>query len=313
MRIAKNKKLIFTVILYSILISFFYGFFSYKRFDAFSAKFNNVKAELKFVLPQKDAYILNIWNPLLPRQIYFNGRQVSPAYVTKKHGLENAYVILPADYAVKGDNLLNISGDGKYSLKIRNFFGAAKSKNIYILLNSSKLAQERRLGLQKFILTVCIVSLLLFIILLPLIRLEIEIFPIYLISYAPYFLCFSLFLLVSLFSPLRIIMSNAAFIVLSLLLVGIIKVPMVTYALFKKYKSKAVSSQDDAGARIVSLAISGKGNLGEGLVFLFMWFILFAVASFIWGLDILGEFIINIAYVVLVVALGIKIFRRIKG
>lgn len=296
-----HKKIFCLVILYSLLIAFFYTFFSYDRFNPFSLKFNNVDTGLKFELPEKDSYILNIWNPQLPKAIYFNGHLVFPSYVSKKDEADVAYVIVPAGYVIKGANVLDISGQGKYSVKIRNFFGAAKSTNIYVLLNSSKFISELKFNFPKFVLTALLVFLLLILISLPLSRSGIEIFSIFRISYLLYFLCFCLLFLTSLFSPLRLIMSTSAFVALSLLLISIVKIPLLVIALFKKYKFQQNN---------LNPAFSGRRDLSELLIFLFIWLILFTVISLISGLDMLGEFIINIAYLVLVIAVGMKIFKK---
>ncbi|MDO8748120.1 MAG: hypothetical protein Q7J72_03265 [Candidatus Omnitrophota bacterium] len=309
-----KKNIFFLLFVFSLVISFFYTFFSYNKFNPFSLKFNNVDTELKFELPEKDSYILNIWNPRVPKAIYFNGRQVFPSYVSNKEETRVAYVIVPVDYTLKGINVLDISDSGKYSVKIRNFFGATKSKNIYILLNSSKFISEINFNFLKFVIVAILVYFLLYFVSLLLAKLDIEIFSLYLISYIPYFLFFCFIFLVSLFSQLRLIMSASAFITISLVLVSIVKIPLLATALFKKnkFQQNIIYNEANSAPGALSQILSGSGDLSELLIFLFMWCILFTAITLISGLDMLSEFIINIAYVVLVIAVGMKIFKKLK-
>lgn len=293
----RTQGFFFLILAYSLLIAFFYTFFNHKMLDPFLLKFSNVDAQLKFELPEQDTYILKIWNPQLPKSIYFNGRQLSPYHVSKKKESDVAYMIVPADYVIKGINALDVSAQGKYSIKIQNFFGAAKSNNMYVLPKSSNFVREIRFNIAKFIEAALFIYFILILSYSAFSKSGIEIFSLYLVSYIPYFLCLGLLFIASFFSPVRLVMSASAFIAMSFILVGIVKIPLLAVALLKKYKFHLFPGSED---------ISGL------LIFLFMWLIFFTAISLLLGLDMAGEFIINIAYVILIIAVSIKMFKKIK-
>lgn len=310
----RTQKVFFLILMYSLLIAFFYTFFNHKMLNPFLLKFSNVGAQLKFELPEQDTYILKIWNPQLPESIYFNGRQLLPYHVSKKKESDVAYMIVPADYVIKGINALDVSAQGKYSIKIQNFFGAAKSKNIYVLPRSSNFVREIKFNIIKFIAAALVIFFILILSYSVLTKSGIEIFPLYIVSYIPYFLCLGMLFIASLFSHLRFVMSASAFIALSFILVGVVKIPLLFIALFKRYKLQE-NNVDSAAYRapiIPFQLFSGIGDLSGLLIFLFMWLISLTVISMLLGLDMLGEFIINIAYVILIIAVSIKMFKKIR-
>lgn len=293
----RTQKVFFLILAYSLLIAFFYTFFNHKMLDPFLLKFSNVDTQLKFELPEQDTYILKIWNPQLPKSVYFNGRQLMPYHVSKKKESDVAYMIVPADYVIKGINALDVSAQGKYSIKIQNFFGAAKSNNMYVLSKSSNFVRGIRFDIVKFIEAAFFICLILILSYPALSKSGIEMFSLYLVSYIPYFFCLGLLFIASFFSPARLVMSASAFIAMSFILVGIVKIPLLAIALLKKYKFHLFSGSED---------ISGL------LIFVFMWLIFFTAISLLLGLDMVSEFIINIAYVVLIIAVSIKMFKKIK-
>lgn len=310
----RTQKVFFLILTYSLLIAFFYTFFNHKMLNPFLLKFSNVDAQLKFELPEQDTYILKIWNPQLPKSITFNGRQLLPYHVSKKKESDVAYMIVPADYVIKGINALDVSTQGKYSIKIQNFFGAAKSKNIYVLPKSSNFVREIKFNIIKFIAAALVIYFVLILSYSVLSKSGIEIFPLYIVSYIPYFLCLEMLFIASLFIHVRLVMSDSAFIALSFILVGVVKIPLLFMALFKRYKLQE-NNVDSAAYRapiIIFQLFSGIGDLSGLLIFLFMWLIFFTVISLFLGLDMVGEFIINIAYLILVIAVSIKMFKKIR-
>jgi hypothetical protein len=265
--------------------------------NPFLMKFSNVDTQLKFELPEQDTYILKIWNPRLPESLYLNGRQILPYHVSKKKESDVAYIIAPVDCVIKGINTLGVSAQGKYSVKIQNFFGAAKSNNMYVLPKSSNFVRKIRFDIVEFIAAALFIFIILILSYSVFSKSGIEIFSLYLVSYIPYFLCLGLLFAASLFSPARLVMSASAFIAMSFILVGIVKIPLLATVVLKKHKFHIFPVTGD---------VSGL------LIFLFMWLILFTAISLLLGLDMLGEFLINIAYVILITAVSIKMLKKIK-
>ncbi|TAN59132.1 hypothetical protein EPN16_07860 [bacterium] len=265
--------------------------------NPFLMKFSNVDTQLKFELPEQDTYILKIWNPRLPELLYLNGRQISPYHVSKKKESDVAYMIAPVDYVIKGINTLDVSAQGKFSIKIQNFFGAAKSNNMYVLPKSSNFVKKIRFDIVEFIAVALFICIILILSYSVLSKSGIEIFSLYLFSYIPYFLCLGLLFAASFFSPARLVMSASAFIAMSFILVGIVKIPLLATALLKKHKFHISP---------------GTGDVSGLLIFLFMWLIFFTAISLLLGIDMLGEFLINIAYVILTIGVSIKMLKKIK-
>lgn len=142
----KDKKTILAIIIFGFIISFFYTTIVISDFKDFQIKLKDVK-DVRFSLPQKDAYLLVVWGVDLPKEIYFNDKPVRYFYFRERRELKEFYISLPLEFVNEGNNRLRIVSPTTYSLRIRNYLGCLKSKEAFILFaNSNSLKRIFSLG-----------------------------------------------------------------------------------------------------------------------------------------------------------------------
>lgn len=307
-----NNKSLAMLILLSLIFGFFFESFTGKEFKAFSLKVSDVSGPQAVELPDKDRYVLAVWNPSLPDAVSFNNRLLKPVSVSKRK-LYTAYYILEEKDVVAGFNKLIISGHGPYSLRIKNFIAGSKFGNVYVLDKLSRFITGKSINFKSLFLGSLAAVFFLAFLWLGMSFLGSKSYFLFLVSLAPCILVFSSMKLAEKFSGFRLIFSKGAFAGLAFFLVIVAAAPILFRVLFIKSKSQKTA---DAAAVLAWLKpVFDYVSEGTGNIFfvLFMFLLFLTAVLIIFKMDVLAELVINAGYIVLLSGLGIKAFKRFKN
>jgi len=322
--VLKDKKTILAIIIFSFILSFFYTILVVTDFKDFQIKLKEIK-DVRFSLPQKDAYLLVVWGIELPKEIYFNDKPVRYFYLRERRELKEFYISLPPELVNEGTNRLRIVSPTTYSVRIRNYLGCLKSKGAFILFANSK-SLKIIFSLGRFIFLILFISLILagtrclfFFLLQKLFNISLrKFFFRYWFSYLP---CLFLFLIIFLFSlsPYRIVLSKQTFIGLIILCTGIVKLPLIFISIWRgkerhpKIERLEIQRFEPLGYRLMAkFFIYIKQEPADSFIIAFMLLLVICTLLLIFKLDLIAEKLANIAYFVLVIGVGIKLVKLVK-
>ncbi|MCM8783428.1 MAG: hypothetical protein NC818_01415 [Candidatus Omnitrophica bacterium] len=309
----QNKKLILISLILGAIFSFFYNYFVIGDFKGFKLKLKDVKGITQFNLPEKDIYILKVWGKDSPQEVYFNDKILSHFYFRKRGELKELYFSLPEDLVNEGSNKIKIVSPLSYSLRIRNHLGTADYGTV--LFKESKFLKEKRFNFRKFLLGIVLFSLSIFFIFRFFSFLTKNLLII-ILSYIPCFLFFLFSFFISQFSPYRIILHIYSFLGMSIFLVGIIMVPLFLIFSARKIDIKLLKEnfQKDKDLflsnRIVYWIMTRE--FSDKCILTFMFLLILCAFLLIFKLEPVAEQIANLAYLVLVLGVGIKFVKFIR-
>jgi len=322
--VLKDKKTTLAIIIFGFILSFFYNALVINEFKDFQIKLKEVK-DVRFDLPQKDTYLLVLWGPELPKEIYFNNRSVMYFYFRERIELKEFYISLPPEFVNEGTNRLRIVSPITYSVRIRNYLGCLKSKGAFILFANSK-SLKRPFSLGKLIFLTLFISLILAgmwylfsFLLQKFFNISLRKFYFrYWFSYLP---CLFLFLIIFLFSlsPYRIVLSQQTFIGLVIFCTGIVKLCVILISLWREKEKQAkierleIQRFQPLGYRLMAkFPIYIKQEPADGFIIAFMLLLIICALLLICKLDLIAEQFANIAYFALVIGVGIKLVQLVK-
>jgi len=323
----KDKKTILAVIILGFIFSFFYNTIVIRDFKDFQIKLKEVNNAI-FSLPEKDAYLLKIWGISPPKEIYFNNEPVTPFYSRERSGLKEFYISLSPEIVNEGDNRLEIASPDTYSVRIKNCLGSLEQKQAIILFANSKYFKRvsslgKLLFLTIFIsLTLAGVWCLVFWSLQRFFNISLrKFFFRYWFSYLP---CLFLFLAIFLFSlsPYKIVFLPRLFIVLSILLVGVIQCPVVSWLFLKEFKNGLQVPQGKLrkegldlpdGYRIIGKYLPYiKHKPADNFIIASIFFLLMSTILLAFRLESISESVAVIAYLTLTIGTVMKAIKFFK-
>jgi hypothetical protein len=303
-----NKKTITIIIILGFIFSFSYNTLVINGFKKFEIKLKEVR-NTRIKLPRKDTYLLKIWGVEPPEEIYFNYKKLSYFYSRLRGPLKEFYVKLSPEVISKDINRLEIIGPTSYSIKIKNFLG--ELEDIFILFDSSEIIKDRRIKITKLFLIFVCASLLLwsarwFILTFLGLRYFKKSSLWYFISYIPCLIFFFIIFLLHIFTPYQIIIPLKIFIGVSILLVGIVQVPVVLIFISNEIKKRIASAQPIEPSIIYSPLVNfirwlKIHDFGFRFALLFIALLIVSTLLLIFRLKFLSEQVAKAAYFALVV------------
>ncbi len=317
----KDKRVIGAIMIFSFIILFFYSYFVIDKFKVFSLKLTEVK-NTEFNLPDKDVYLLKLWGLEEPKEVKFNQEHIFPFRSRYRGELKEVYFSLPPELVNKGLNRLDIVSHTTYSARIQNFIGKLPSADAFVLFNSSFYFKNKEQMAKKIILNAIFISFLLLDLWLffsfwikNYFNLEIKKFYFtYFSTYFLYFLSFFILWLSSKLTPYRVIMSSGYFISLTVFLIAIVQAPVIINVIVKTFlslkKRNPLPSNHKLTINFIRKLLSFK--FSDKAVLIFM--VLFISCIFLINLqlELLAQYVADIAYLFLLVGVLIKFLEFVK-
>jgi hypothetical protein len=322
------------ILVYSLLFSFFYNYYVHPGVEGFDKKFRHVRGQLVFELPQKDTYLVKIWATTLPSSIYFNRKGVSVFKIRDRGGQKEAHMAIDGRLVSAGPNVMTLGGNESYSVKIRNFYGATDSKDIYVVFKTSRFLKFSFIGFISITFLAYLVLILFWISFYFMTRfifvnLEIrEIFKLFCILNFSLFLFFLLFAVIFSFTSYRVILTRYEFLSIGISYLFLLNLGVFTWFLFRKSRQLRLSAsaikfvnrffeipvEESKMLSIFAgeLKLEFKKRPERALVLLFIFLVILAMISLYIRLPLLAEVISYLSYFCLWFAVGTKISRFIK-
>lgn len=332
----KDIKIIVVFLIYSLLLSFFYNYFVVSKLEVFDFKFKDAQQRLRVSLPEKDSYLVKIWGLQFPQKVYFNSLEVTPFSYRERGILKEINIKVDSSLANKGKNLLSIVSNKRYSVKIRNFYGATDSKGIIILFKSSRFLEfspQRFIfdSFKIFIILILFGTILHFLINLVFLNFDFKtFFIIFCFSNGSLFLLFFVFVLFFSFSLLRVILSQGTFLSSAVSLLFLFNLILFYKFIFKHahrliltsysveiiskfFKFQLKKSQESYLELYINrLTLHYKKNCEQYLISLFILFLFMCMVFLYFRLYSIANWISYIAYFCLFGGLIIKYVKFVK-
>lgn len=337
-----NKKLWPIVILCGALFGLFYQSIVISgTIDRFKEFWERIPITQKVTVisldvPTKDTYLLKLKGGLKehnqPEKVFINGHLLKEYGSERKQVSGTKYRVISSNLIHKGENELKLcfSGD-HFPFRLRiicsNYRKALNNKTIFLLFDSSK-HHPNYLKIDKiisgslfgilFLYTFWSLSSYGWIRILYLSERKIYLYG--LISFIPCLLIFSVYYLVSFYSPYHIVLSSLYFWNFSITLIVVLDGGLISYNLWKEYRKSRrlfkpikLFKPTIANQNVVkSIEYIKNRELADKFILLFMVFIMLCIPTLIIGLKLVAEQFASIAYVALVIGVGIKFVKFIK-
>lgn len=295
----------------SLVMSFFYSYFSKDDIKKVAFKTPNVTRQLRFILPDADTYIVKIWGLKFPEKVYYNSYEISPFYTRQRGKLKEQYFRVSAPLVHKGQNILDIMSNSSYSVRVKNFVYTTNSGNFSVIFKSSNGAKFR---IDKFFLHILPVYIILllscfvfYFIIGFIVKLSFgESMFLYIYSLLGYFLLLLILLLIFLFSPYRIVLSTAVLVCLAIVSM------LITSILILLLKRPKIiqSNQLILHPFIIKLISSLESNPDKFFIGMGIFFLVLCMIFLIFDLQSVADYISYLAYFSLVIGL-FKIFLNL--
>jgi hypothetical protein len=276
---------------------------------------------------------LKVWGLGAPREIKFNQKKTTPFYARRRGELYESYITLTPTLVAKGTNKLSIVGPPFfYSVRIRNYLGKLGANGLFIVFNSSTFLKNYKWSIKRlslsgifFLFLLLMVWLLFSILAKRYFGFSLRIISLYyFLSYAPCFLSFFVAYFILEVSPYRLIISPEFFTKLSILLIVPIQWAVLFYKITKEirisFQKNTSKLKDKAGVELNSMAKVminfftwlENSTYAERLILIFIVLLMLAAFLLILNLEVIAEQMANLAYLLLVIGLIMKVLELLK-